>query len=380
MNKRYQVFLSSTKKDLEIVRRNIALALLEDKFIPVGMEQFGAAPIDSWELIKKFIDQCDYYVVLVGGKYGSIHPEKKLSFTECEFDYAVERGIPILAFLHRDPQKLTGEQLENSPAKRKMLDTFRNKIERQSKINVDYWDNEDQLIRQVQVSLSKATDLVPRLGWIPGNSIPKDLEKETEAILTTCRSQGITRVSSHGVADPRSMEANIELSKEIRFITTSGTRFLDAYKRSISKAIAKGASIKILVPKPDSIFVQDVGESEREGKGGKERQEEISQEIREVERRLAEYLQEAKRLASTSPQGLGKVYVGYYTTHLRSTIILCDDRWAWLTITLPPLRASESLSFEISHAGEDSILNGCLRHFDRTWSIIEARNDVKSLE
>jgi len=380
MNKRYQVFLSSTKTDLEAVRRNIALALLEDKFIPVGMEQFGAAPIDSWELIKKFIDQCDYYVVLVGGKYGSIHPEKKLGFTECEFDYAIERGIPILAFLHRNPQKLTGEQLESDPERREMLDTFRYKIERQSKINVDYWDNEDQLIHRVQVSLSKATDLVPRPGWIPGDSIPEGLEKETEAILTTCRSHGITKVSSHGEADHHSMEENIELSKEIRFITTSGTRFLDAYKRSISRAIAKGANVKILVPKPDSIFVRDVGESEREGERGKERQEEISQEIREVERRLVEYLNEAKRLASTSPQNVGNVSIGYYTTHLRSTIILCDDRWAWLTITLPPLRAAESLSFEISQAGEDAVLNGCLRHFDRTWSIIEARNDVRRLE
>jgi len=57
MEKRYQVFISSTKNDLEQVRRELALALLDDKFIPVGMEQWGATPIDSWSLIKKFIDQ-----------------------------------------------------------------------------------------------------------------------------------------------------------------------------------------------------------------------------------------------------------------------------------------------------------------------------------
>jgi len=377
MEKRYQVFISSTKRDLEKVRRETALALLEGQFIPVGMEQWGSLPIDSWSLIKKYIDQCDYYVVIIAGLYGSIHPEKGLSFTECEYDYAIEQGIPVLAFIHENPQKLPGEILEKTIKGQKRLEKFREKVK--SRWNVEFWSKEDALPRLITNRLGKAVELAPRPGWVPGTSMPKHLEQEIETILKPCRSQGITKVVPNGKADSNTMESNLEVAREIKVITTSGTRFLDGYRRSISKALAKGATMRVLIPKPESDFVRDVGESEREGKGGEERREEIFQEIGEADRRLSEYLAEANRLGSKDKSQLGTVLIGYFTTHLRSTLILCDDKWGWLTITLPPLRASETLSFELSQVGSECILSDCIRHFDRTWDIIESRNDVTRL-
>ena len=90
MDKRYQVFVSSTFTDLQEERQEIMQALLELRCIPAGMELFPAANETQWDLIRKVIDDCDYYIVVIGGRYGSIGPDG-LSYTEMEYRYALEK-------------------------------------------------------------------------------------------------------------------------------------------------------------------------------------------------------------------------------------------------------------------------------------------------
>ena len=103
MDKRYQVFVSSTYQDLQEERQEVMQALLGLYCIPSGMELFPAANEDQWTLIKGVIDDCDYYIVIVGGRYGSVGPEG-ISYTEMEYRYALKRGKPIIAFLHKNPR------------------------------------------------------------------------------------------------------------------------------------------------------------------------------------------------------------------------------------------------------------------------------------
>jgi hypothetical protein len=70
MNRRYQVFVSSTYEDLREERQEVMHALLELDCIPSGMELFPATSDDQWTLIRKVIDDCDYYVAIIGGRYG----------------------------------------------------------------------------------------------------------------------------------------------------------------------------------------------------------------------------------------------------------------------------------------------------------------------
>jgi hypothetical protein len=103
--KKYQIFVSSTYEDLRSERQEIMHALLELDCIPSGMELFPAANEDQWSLIKGVIDDCDYYVVVIGGRYGSLGPEG-ISYTEMEYRYAVSKGKPVIAFLHKEPNSL----------------------------------------------------------------------------------------------------------------------------------------------------------------------------------------------------------------------------------------------------------------------------------
>ena len=81
-------------------------ALLQLEAMPAGMELFPAANDDAWTLIKRVIDLSDYYILVIGGKYGSTDPETEISYTEMEYEYAVEQKKPVMAFLHSDPDEL----------------------------------------------------------------------------------------------------------------------------------------------------------------------------------------------------------------------------------------------------------------------------------
>ena len=53
MEKRYQIFVSSTYADLKQERQKVIQALMEMDCIPSGMELFPAADEEQWEFIKK---------------------------------------------------------------------------------------------------------------------------------------------------------------------------------------------------------------------------------------------------------------------------------------------------------------------------------------
>ena len=62
--------------------------------IPAGMELWPSDPATSWEVIRRVVDCSDYYVLIIGGIYGSTN-EDGISYTEQEYDYARPCGIPI---------------------------------------------------------------------------------------------------------------------------------------------------------------------------------------------------------------------------------------------------------------------------------------------
>jgi hypothetical protein len=93
MDKFYQVFVSSTFDDLKDERQQVTNTLAKAGYVAAGMELFPATDQQQLEYIKRIIDRSDYYVVIVGGRYGSL-ANNGLSYTENEFDYAHSKGHP----------------------------------------------------------------------------------------------------------------------------------------------------------------------------------------------------------------------------------------------------------------------------------------------
>jgi hypothetical protein len=167
MDRKYQIFLSSTYQDLRDEREQVIKAILEMGHIPVGMEMFSASDEEQWAIIKRQIDQSDYYVVLVAHRYGSTGKEGS-SYTEMEYDYAVEAGIPVLGFIIDDSAAWPMDRKEEDDKKQKRLAAFKTKVKKRL---VQFWHNRDELHGKVSISLIKATTAYPRPGWVQATAV-----------------------------------------------------------------------------------------------------------------------------------------------------------------------------------------------------------------
>ncbi|MGI8640903.1 MAG: DUF4062 domain-containing protein [Pyrinomonadaceae bacterium] len=164
---RYQIFVSSTFQDLEKERQAILNAILKLNQFPAGMEIFPATNDTAWELIKKVIEDSDYYVLVIGGRYGSMD-ESGISYTEKEYDFAVSQNIPVLAFVHSDLSSIPLGKSETDSKIRKKLEAFKKKVERH---HCNFWKTTDELKEKVITSLSQSIVMNPQKGWIKAGRI-----------------------------------------------------------------------------------------------------------------------------------------------------------------------------------------------------------------
>lgn len=161
---KYQVFLSSTYSDLVEERESIIKAVLEMYHIPIGMEMFSAEDEDQWEIIRRTIEVSDYYILVLGLRYGS-KTSDNISFTQKEYEYALERKIPVLAFVMRENVPLPADKRDDNLSE---INTFRKLVLTNSKM-AQFWETKDQLIRNVSISLMKQIMQKPGIGWSRGN-------------------------------------------------------------------------------------------------------------------------------------------------------------------------------------------------------------------
>ncbi|MCT2541087.1 DUF4062 domain-containing protein [Sedimentimonas flavescens] len=165
-DKRYQVFISSTYKDLIEERRAVEQTVIRAGDFPVGMEAFPAADEEQFEFIKTLIAQCDYYILIIAGKYGSL-ADNAVSYTEKEHDYAKEIGVPVLVMLRDGLDELPVKDTETDPERREKLEAFIQKAS-QSRLR-STWKNPDALKLAVREALDHAKATKTRPGWVRGD-------------------------------------------------------------------------------------------------------------------------------------------------------------------------------------------------------------------
>jgi len=177
---RYQVFVSSTYEDLREERQQATQAILEAGCFPSGMELFPASDDTQWELIKRVIEESDYYIVIVAGRYGSLGPEG-LSYTEMEYDYAVEKGIPVLGFVREGIGDISFDNTEKSERGRKKLETFRQKVMSRT---CRKYSTASELGMAVMKSLMSEARIRPRTGWVRADQARSDEDVQRERELS----------------------------------------------------------------------------------------------------------------------------------------------------------------------------------------------------
>ncbi|APX87313.1 hypothetical protein BV511_22955 [Methylorubrum extorquens] len=165
--KRYQVFISSTFVDLQEERQKVIQSIMEMDCMPAGMELFPAMDQEQLDFIKSVIDDSDYYIIIIGARYGSVGADG-VSYTEAEYDYAVSKGIKVIALIHDDPTSLPFAKVEGTEEGRRKLEEFKLKLK--SGRLVRPWTRAEELPGIVALSLQKTIKAYPATGWIRGNS------------------------------------------------------------------------------------------------------------------------------------------------------------------------------------------------------------------
>ncbi|MDX2237716.1 MAG: DUF4062 domain-containing protein [Hyphomonadaceae bacterium] len=178
-DRRYQVFVSSTYEDLREERQQATQAILQLGCFPSGMELFPATDVTQWELIQTVIAEADYYVTILGGRYGSLGP-MGLSYTEMEYDFAISNDIPVLGFLKADISEIKSRFVEGTPERREKLSAFRAKVMTR---HCRTFQSPEELGSLVMKSLMNEIRVKPRLGWVRANLARTDADRGRESEL-----------------------------------------------------------------------------------------------------------------------------------------------------------------------------------------------------
>ncbi len=179
--KKYQIFISSTYTDLKEARDTVTKAILNFYHIPIGMEMFSADNNEQWDTIKTTIESSDYYVLIIGHRYGT-ETHEGISYTEKEFDYAKEIGLPILAFIRNRNASTTPSQRDKEQTKTEKLDAFISKASSNTLINS--WEDEKDLAINIIIALTKAFTKYSRIGWMRANEGMSHQVSEEIAVLS----------------------------------------------------------------------------------------------------------------------------------------------------------------------------------------------------
>jgi hypothetical protein len=171
--KKLQVFVSSTFVDLQEERQAAVAAILNADHIPAGMELFSAGDRTQMEVIKRWIDESDVFLLILGGRYGTVETSSQKSYTHLEYEYALEKGKALFAVVA--DQKALEERIKTSKLGLQLMEQenqhklkeFR-KVVCSDKI-VKFWSDSKDIELAILKTLSEFSRREELIGWIPGN-------------------------------------------------------------------------------------------------------------------------------------------------------------------------------------------------------------------
>jgi hypothetical protein len=184
--KKLQVFVSSTFTDLKEERQAAVSAILSAGHIPAGMELFNAGDETQMTVIKRWIDESDVYLLILGGRYGSMETTSGKSYTHLEYEYAIQQKKPLFAVVINDEAlevkvKLHGSSVMETIEPQKLKE-FRSLV---TSNLVKFWDDSKDIMLAIYATLSEFAYNKELVGWVRGDlSVNTGLLAEEIAALS----------------------------------------------------------------------------------------------------------------------------------------------------------------------------------------------------
>lgn len=249
VRKRLQVFVSSTFTDLRHERQAAVEAILTAGHIPAGMELFTSGDESQMEVIKQWIDESDVYLLILGGRYGSFEPKSGLSYTQLEYEYALQSGKPLFSCVITDAALETRIRSYGSDVLERehpvALRAFRAQVMTRL---IRHWDDHKDIKIAVGETLAQFARREDLVGWVRPTHTAIDLEKLANEISRLSQENSQLRTASRiGAPDP----------------LIAGFTFPDLHELLSSKNLLS------FLKNNRNAFVSDFGlDSDSDGKGG----------------------------------------------------------------------------------------------------------------
>lgn len=202
--KKYQVFISSAYGDLIEERNAVVHSLLDNDCIPVSIEHFPADSMNRMEYIKKLLEDCDYYILILAGRYGS-EDKDGIGFIEKEYNCATSLGLPVMSFVVKDTNTLAVSQCEEKREQQDKLLRFREQVSNGGLVK--FYSNTDELKQYAAASIYRCIHDFPAKGWVRGAE--SNAAEKSKAI------------AAH-------QDINIKKTDEISLTANSFSKFIDS--------------------------------------------------------------------------------------------------------------------------------------------------------
>jgi hypothetical protein len=151
------VFISSSWLDLKEERELVLDLFRKFRTVdhlnvdPIAMEDFGFSSNPPIERCIGGVENAHAYLGVIGHIYGSIPKGETKSYTELEYQRAIELKIPILFCIRSDEAPLTGVKIEKDPIKLNKFNNFKQVI--MGKHTVIFFDGANHLISELAMHL-----------------------------------------------------------------------------------------------------------------------------------------------------------------------------------------------------------------------------------
>jgi hypothetical protein len=168
--RKLQIFLSSTYEDLIDHRLAAMEAILAAGHIPAAMEQFAPGDETAWDKIKRWIDESDAFILILGGRYGSINPESGKSYVQMEYEYAIEKKKPFFSIVvsdahHEERLKEFGSKVDE----RQNQDKYKAFKAAVTHWHCEWWDDQKDIQLAIFHKLPEWAQRDDLVGWVRGD-------------------------------------------------------------------------------------------------------------------------------------------------------------------------------------------------------------------
>lgn len=166
LDKRYQVFITTSGQEMLPERVVITQTLIGMGFFSWGLEQ--RTPVTT-AFARRQIDDCDYVLLLLGSQYGE-QSVSGISYMHLEYIYAVTKQKPIIVYMHDQPDTRDESLQENNPERKQRFLNFRQQLIDEVEQIVRFKSLKD-LESAIRSRMPQMLERYPVVGWVRPQSL-----------------------------------------------------------------------------------------------------------------------------------------------------------------------------------------------------------------